>query len=256
MQNNPPAQLTFNQPHPALPSTLPSFHRYPHLPLYGTHTAQVPTVSPTDAVKKRVGDWLSRVEASTGRSFTPRTRQSRKYTPYASPHKLLPAASNSSLLLNLALKPEPSDGEVDMLGSSSDDTHSIPPIDPECDGTPMFGNCDPPIFDVYDLEYLPDPVSNPLITTNPIEIKEEIHRLKIHSMHLQREKEESDQKWLQFKSPETLTEFLKLSASFAKVEAALRYVICYTRQHNIPIDLEELSYRYTRNMMKKYGNDD
>lgn len=71
-------------------------------------------------------------------------------------------------------------------------------------------------------------------------------------MHLQREKEDSDRKWLEFKSPETLTEFLRLSASFAKVEAALRYVIRYTRQHNIPIDLEELSYRYTRHMLREY----
>lgn len=164
IQNVVPTQIANNLPHPALPLQLPSSRPRPILPIHSPHPERL-TVgpSPPETASKKVCEWLLRMEASQSRSTTPRTRQTRKYKPYSSSAKCPPSTSTSPQLLHRDIKPEPSIGELDGTHGANDHPRFVSPIPPECDGTPMFGNCDPPIFDVYDLEYLPDPVSNPLV---------------------------------------------------------------------------------------------
>ncbi|PPQ62771.1 hypothetical protein CVT24_000465 [Panaeolus cyanescens] len=209
---------------------------------------------------QRVSKWLSGIEFATLQNPGPRTRKSRTYKPYYRPVVSSRASSDSS---SRRLSSDPKQNTLSALHGDQrkvrgchdrDPQPLIPPLPTSTPVPPaevLFGNCDPPLFSIRDLDDLPDMLENPLITTSANEVKEEFHRLNMLSIHLLEAKERVDTQWLYSQTSEAMRESIEISTSIQRVKNSINYIVFYSQQRAIPVDFQELSYRYRRDMLKR-----
>lgn len=176
-----PSQLQASTPYfqasPYLNIQLPAIHYQPPKQWLVTNL-----VSPQECrdpyelskaeLTRRVSKWLLGIESAMFQNPGPRTRKSRAYKPYSRP---IPSSRTTSDSSSRRLSSAPAHDTASGLHGDQRKIRgchdrniltsipSLPTLLPALPGQVLFGNCDPPLFSIRDLDDLPDPLNNPMV---------------------------------------------------------------------------------------------
>ncbi|KAF8155759.1 hypothetical protein B0H34DRAFT_508921 [Crassisporium funariophilum] len=179
---------------------------------------------------QRVTSWLNGIEAAMGGPETLRstTRKSRQYAPYA--RRLRVAHRDATH----------APGALHNPAATLDQVDKAPP-----------GCRSPSLIKLLGDEFMPDPRSNLLITTNTKDLEEEYCRVILSCNVLESKKQSLESRWL-LERTQTVTqtvllqELMDVGSYLQRARESAQYIVDYTHANKLTIDFATLFSRYFR----------